>query len=84
MATFYNRQNMTASCSPVTVGDQFKFNYRNCIVTKVYNNCFEWESLNPALKNKRKVNIITFQYWQQNIFYHFNTPILKGDWQTAC
>lgn len=77
MGTNYNRQDMCAQCSPLSVGDQFKFNHRNCKVIKINNSSFDYEFINPALKNN-KTNKITFIYWQNNVFYHFNTPILKG------
>jgi hypothetical protein len=77
MGTNYNRQDMCAPCSPVSIGDEFKFNHRNCKVIKINNSSFDYEYINPALKNN-KTNKITFIYWQNNVFYHFNTPILKG------
>jgi hypothetical protein len=78
MGTNYNRQDMGAACSPVSVGDEFKFNHRRCVVIKINQSSFDYEYMNPALKNN-KVMKITFIYWQNNVFYHFNTPILKGD-----
>lgn len=80
MGTFYNRQDMTASCSPVTVGDEFEFNGRNCRVTKLHKKYFSYEYVNPTLNNG-KSKIITFRYWQDNKSQKFKGGkiVLKGD-----
>lgn len=64
---------------PVSVGDHFKFNYCNCVVVALGENRFQYEYVNPSFKNERIKRWITYIYWQKNVFYDFNTPILKGD-----
>lgn len=67
MGTFYNRQDMSASCSPVTIGDEFKFKNRNCRVTKINQDAsFYYVFINPSL-NDGKTRKITFKYWQTNV-----------------
>ena len=54
--------------APVEIGEQFKFNSRNCMVTKLLPNCFEYEYVNTTLRND-KVNSmrITYAYWSNNV-----------------
>ena len=67
MGTFYNRQDMSAPCSPVTVGDEFNFKRKNCRITKINEDAsFNYVFINPAL-NDGKTRKITFKYWQNNI-----------------
>lgn len=62
MGTCYNRSDMTAPCSSVTVNDQFVFKGKNCIVLGLYKNSFRYNYLNPSL---RKVEDMYMSY----IFY---------------
>lgn len=81
MSTFYNRKDMGAACSPVTVGDCFKFNHYNCIVTELYNHGFAYDYMNPSYTSGDNRKLISFVYWQANVFYPhpYSQPILKGD-----
>lgn len=76
--TRYNRQDMTASCPPVRIGDEFKFEWKNCIVTKLYDECFSYEYINPSLRKDIEMRI-TYKYWQECITYpKFSKPVLLG------
>ena len=69
-------KNMT--CAPVSVGLEFKFNFRRCRITAVHYECFDYVFVNPALENGRR-KTITFRYWQDNMYKLGDVCILKGD-----
>jgi hypothetical protein len=84
MGTFYNRQDMTAPCSPVTVGDEFYFYGRRCVVVKLNQNSFDYHYMNPSYSNKNTKRM-TFVYWQTNKTVKFNTIRIGDDvmpWNT--
>lgn len=72
-------EEMERAQPPVSIGKHFKFNHCNCVVVALGENCFQYEYVNPSFKNERIKRWITYRYWQENVFYNFNTPILKGD-----
>jgi hypothetical protein len=65
----------------VSIGMHFKFNFRNCIVTKVYEYGFAYDYVNTAFASGNNKKLISFAYWKANIFFphSFSQPILKGD-----
>ena len=68
---------------PVNVGMFFKnkvrgLHYRNCLVTKVLSNSFEYEYVNENLVNPQVDRmIISFVYWRNNSYTKFSTTYLK-------
>ena len=69
MGTHYNRQNMSTPCSPVTVNDEFKFNHRKCKVIKINESSFDYEFINPALKNNKTNTAIALYAMLAVVFF---------------
>lgn len=69
---------MTTACSPVTVGDQFTFGYKKCIVIKLNKTSFDYKFMNPSYDN-RITKRISFVFWQKNVIKRLGDQyILRG------
>ena len=80
MGTFYNRQDASASCSPVTVGDEFQYDFKNCRVTKLHPFSFEYKYVNPSYSNSKGM-FITYRFWQDYSYKNrLGKLILKGQY----
>lgn len=67
--------------APVRIGQVFQFNFRNCEVVKLHNDCFEFVYCNPSYVGKKR-HYVTYSHWQANSYQKngFGMWVLKGDY----
>ena len=69
---------LCAPKAPVMIGEEFKFEGYNCVVTDTFDGCFAYNYVNPSYTT-RQDKFISYNYWHLNAVKRTGRKtILKG------